>query len=182
MTKSNMEDDLNFEEESENWENDEDKLQWEEEQKRLDREWYNIEEGSTMDETHNPYVEYEEYYQKKEEELAKQQAKKMSIRQAQYNQDNNLWETNRMITSGVVQRTEIDMDFDDNQEARIHLLVIDLKPPFLDGNIIYTKQLEAVQPIKDPSSDMAVVARKGSRLVREKRERQERIKAQPKSW
>jgi pre-mRNA-splicing factor ATP-dependent RNA helicase DHX38/PRP16 len=135
-----------------------------------------------MDETHNPYVEYEEYYQKKEEELAKQQAKKMSIRQAQYNQDNNLWETNRMITSGVVQRTEIDMDFDDNQEARIHLLVRDLKPPFLDGNIIYTKQLEAVQSIKDPSSDMAVVARKGSRLVREKRERQERIKAQPKSW
>ncbi len=41
----------------------------------------------------------------------------MSIRQAQYNQDNNLWETNRMITSGVVQRTEIDMDFDDNQEV-----------------------------------------------------------------
>ncbi|KAL6618221.1 P-loop containing nucleoside triphosphate hydrolase protein [Neocallimastix californiae] len=183
LTKSNIENDLNFEEEeSENWENEEDRLQWEEEQKRLDREWYNIEEGSTMDETHNPYVEYEEYYQKKEEELAKQQAKKMSIRQAQYNQDNNLWETNRMITSGVVQRTEIDMDFDDNQEARIHLLVRDLKPPFLDGNIIYTKQLEAVQSIKDPSSDMAVVARKGSRLVREKRERQERIKAQPKSW
>jgi len=62
-----------------------------------------------------------------------------------------------------------------NKKARIHLLVRDLKPPFLDGNIIYTKQLEAVQPIKDPSSDMAVVARKGSRLVREKRERQERI-------
>jgi len=183
LTKSNMDEDLNIEEEeSENWENDEDRLKWEEEQRRLDREWYNIEEGSTMDETHNPYVEYEEYYQKKEEELAKQQAKKMTIRQAQYNQDNNLWETNRMITSGVVQRTEIDMDFDDNQEARIHLLVRDLKPPFLDGNIIYTKQLEAVQPIKDPSSDMAVVARKGSRLVREKRERQERINAQPKSW
>ncbi|ORX57172.1 hypothetical protein BCR36DRAFT_580584 [Piromyces finnis] len=178
-----MEDELNIEEEeSENWENDEDRLKWEEEQKRLDREWYNIEEGSTMDETHNPYVEYEEYYQKKEEELAKQQAKKMSIRQAQYNQDNNLWETNRMITSGVVQRVEVDMDFDDNQEARIHLLVRDLKPPFLDGNIIYTRQLEAVQPIKDPSSDMAVVARKGSRLVRDKRERQERINAQPKSW
>lgn len=30
-----------------------------------------------MDETHNPYVEYEEYYQKKEEELAKQQAVKI---------------------------------------------------------------------------------------------------------
>jgi len=31
-----------------------------------------------MDETHNPYVEYEEYYQKKEEELAKQQAVKIN--------------------------------------------------------------------------------------------------------
>jgi len=49
LTKSNIENDLNFEEEeSENWENEEDRLQWEEEQKRLDREWYNIEEGSVI--------------------------------------------------------------------------------------------------------------------------------------
>jgi len=58
MTKSNMEDDLNFEEESENWENDEDKLQWEEEQKRLDREWYNIEEGSVIKIIFNNYFIY----------------------------------------------------------------------------------------------------------------------------
>jgi len=44
-----MDEDLNIEEEeSENWENDEDRLKWEEEQRRLDREWYNIEEGSVM--------------------------------------------------------------------------------------------------------------------------------------
>mgnify|MGYP001793567188 FL=1 len=45
--------------------NDED---WVDEQKRLDREWYNADEG--YDETHNPFADTsEEYAQKKEKEL-----------------------------------------------------------------------------------------------------------------
>ncbi|KAJ3290354.1 DEAH-box RNA helicase prp16 [Borealophlyctis nickersoniae] len=154
-----------------------DEAQWEEEQLRVDREWYNLEESGAMDDTHNDYTEYEAYYRKKEEEHAKQQIKKMSARQAQYNRDNDLWETNRMLTSGVVQRRETDADFDDDTEARVHVLVRDLKPPFLDGKMVFTKQLEAVQSVRDPTADMAVVARKGSKLVREKREQQERAKA-----
>ncbi|KAK9727570.1 Pre-mRNA-splicing factor ATP-dependent RNA helicase PRP16 [Basidiobolus ranarum] len=150
---------------------------WEEEQTKLDREWYNLEETGTMDETHNPFAEYEDYYKKKEEEFAKKQAKKLSVRQKQYNEDNDLWETNRMLTSGVVQRREVDMDFDEDNEGRVHLLVHDLKPPFLDGRMVYTKQLEGVQPVRDPTSDMALFARKGSTLVREKREQAERQKA-----
>ncbi|TPX67350.1 hypothetical protein SpCBS45565_g03859 [Spizellomyces sp. 'palustris'] len=151
--------------------------QWEAEQTRLDREWYNLEESGTMDETYNQYSEFDEYYRKKEEELAKQQVKRLSARQAQFNRDNDLWETNRMLTSGVVQRKEVDTDFDDDQEGRVHVLVRDLKPPFLDGKIVFTKQLEPVQSVRDPTSDLAVVARKGSKLVREKREQQERAKA-----
>ncbi|KAI9008391.1 P-loop containing nucleoside triphosphate hydrolase protein [Gaertneriomyces semiglobifer] len=154
-----------------------DYAQWEEEQTKLDREWYNLEEGGVMDEGHNQYAEFDDYYKKKEEELAKKQVKRLSARQAQFNRDNDLWETNRMLTSGVVQRREVDTDFDDDQEGRVHVLVRDLKPPFLDGKIVFTKQLETVQSVRDPTSDMAVVARKGSMLVREKREQQERAKA-----
>ncbi|KAI9197306.1 pre-mRNA-splicing factor ATP-dependent RNA helicase PRP16-like protein [Polychytrium aggregatum] len=155
---------------------------WDGEQQRLDREWYNQEEGGAADDYHNPFRDYEDYYRKKEEELTKQQVKKISARQAQYNRDNDMWETNRMLTSGVVQRTEEDLNFEDSGETRIHILVRDLKPPFLDSKIVLTKQLEAIQSVKDPTSDMAVFSRKGSKLVRDRREQKERIKAAPKSW
>ena len=42
--------------------------------------------------------------------------------------------------------------------------------------MVFTKQLEPINPVRDPTADMAIVARKGSRLVKEKREQQERAK------
>lgn len=58
------------------------------------------------------------------------------------------WEENRMLTSGVVMRTNVDEDFEDEQVARVHLLVQNIVPPFLDGRIVFTKQPEPVVPIK----------------------------------
>ncbi|KAF9346672.1 DEAH-box RNA helicase prp16, partial [Mortierella sp. AD094] len=166
---------------NENFDEVPDRDEWETEQRQVDREWYSMEEtGGAMDDIHNPFADYEEHDAKKEEELEKKQIKKISARQAQYNKDNDMWETNRMLTSGVFQRKEVDTDFDDDSEARVHLLVHDIKPPFLDGRVVFTKQVEAVQSVKDPTSDMAVFSRKGSALVREKREQAERMKAAPK--
>lgn len=42
--------------------------------------------------------------------------------------------------------------------------------------MVFTKQLEMVQPVRDPSADLAKFARQGSQLVKEKREQRERIK------
>jgi len=67
-------------------------------------------------------------------------------------------------------------------QVRVHLLVHDLKPPFLDGRIVFTQQLDPVVPIKDITSDMAICSRKGSQLVREKRQQRERMKGQTKFW
>lgn len=53
-----------------------------------------------------------------------------------------------MIRSGVVVRTEYDDDFDEENEARVHLLVHNIVPPFLDGRIVFTKQPEPVIPLK----------------------------------
>ncbi|RUS19562.1 hypothetical protein BC937DRAFT_87268 [Endogone sp. FLAS-F59071] len=156
---------------------EEGRREWEEEQNQLDREWYDMEEGGAADETHNPFAEYEDHDIKKEEELAKKQIKKLSARQAQYNKETEMWEMGRMLSSGVVQRGTVDTDFDDESENRVHLLVHDIRPPFLDGRIVFTKQLEAVQHVRDPTSDMAIFSRKGSTLVREKREQAERAKA-----
>ena len=81
-----------------------------------------------------------------------------------------------MLQSGVAQRQSVDLDFEDDQESKVHVLVHDLKPPFLDGTIAYTKQLDPVNPVRDVTSDLAVFSKKGSALVRERREKQEREK------
>jgi pre-mRNA-splicing factor ATP-dependent RNA helicase DHX38/PRP16 len=73
-------------------------------------------------------------------------------------------------------------DFDDEEEARITLLVHDARPPFLDGRTVFTKQSEPVMPVKDPTSDMAVVARKGSNLVRQIRLKRDESKSRDRFW
>lgn len=61
-------------------------------------------------------------------------------------------------------------------------VIADTKPPFLDGRIVFTKQAEPVMPIKDPTSDMAIISRKGSGLVREIREKQSMHKSRQRFW
>lgn len=82
-----------------------------------------------------------------------------------------------MLTSGVATRRTIDLDFEDDSESTVHVIIHDLKPPFLDGRTVFTRQLEPINPVRDPTSDMAVFSRKGSALVKEKREQAERAKA-----
>lgn len=93
------------------------------------------------------------------------------------NADNDLWEANRMVTSGVASRKGVDLDFEDESQSAVHVMVHNLKPPFLDGRTVFTKQLDPINPIRDPTSDMAIFAKKGSALVKEKREQAERAKA-----
>ncbi|KAF8665135.1 hypothetical protein AX16_000601 [Volvariella volvacea WC 439] len=162
-----------------------DMREWEEEQIRLDRDWYTGAEdgGVAGDLEHNPLAQYEDFsiLQPAEPEKPKasnsQFIKKISARQAQYNADNDLWEANRMLTSGVATRKTVDLDFEDESESTVHVMVHDLKPPFLDGKTVFTKQLDPINPIRDPTSDMAVFSKKGSALVKEKREQAERAKA-----
>ncbi|XP_064538400.1 pre-mRNA-splicing factor ATP-dependent RNA helicase PRP16 [Drosophila montana] len=154
---------------------------WEEEQRRLDREWYNIDEG--YDDENNPFGGTNaEYYSRREEQLEQKRKKRISAQQRQNNRDNELWERNRMLTSGVVTSINVSDDFDEEALERVHLLVHHIVPPFLDGRIVFTKQPEPVVPVKDPTSDMALLARKGSALVRNYREQKERRKAQKKHW
>ncbi|ORX37813.1 hypothetical protein BD324DRAFT_401467 [Kockovaella imperatae] len=157
--------------------------EWEEEQVRLDRDWYNYDDEGAVagDEEHNPFAQWENLESSKEQELEAKAVKRQTARQAQFNADNDLWETNRMQQSGVAARQGVDSDFDDDQDSKVHVLVHDLKPPFLDGTVAYTKQLEPINPIRDPTSDLAIFSKKGSALVRERRERQEREKAAAKA-
>ncbi|KAK4688722.1 pre-mRNA-splicing factor ATP-dependent RNA helicase DHX38/PRP16, partial [Tremellales sp. Uapishka_1] len=160
-----------------------DAREWEEEQVKLDRDWYTYDDEGAVagDEEHNPFAQWEDLGREKEEELQAKAVKRTSARQQQFNADNDLWETNRMQTSGVAVRGVVDLDFEDDSDSKVHVLVHDLKPPFLDGRVAYTRQLDPVNPIRDGTSDLAVFSKKGSLLVRERRERQEREKAAAKA-
>lgn len=104
----------------------------EEEETDLDRDWYRMEEGDHVagDADSNPFSQYDE----REAAPPTARKEKLSARQAAKRADVDAWETNRMQTSGVGPARTYDMDnLDDDAENRVHLLVHDLKPPFLDG-------------------------------------------------
>ncbi|KAA8914829.1 hypothetical protein FN846DRAFT_239136 [Sphaerosporella brunnea] len=151
-----------------------------EDETALDRDWYASDElGHAFgDETHNPFGTENSWVDQQREQalLEKKRGKRMSARAQEKMKDLDAWETNRMLTSGVAQRTDYTDDFDDEEEVRVHLMVHELKPPFLDGKKVFTKQLEPVPAVKDPQSDMAVFSRKGSALVRDRRQQRERQK------
>lgn len=144
----------------------------------IDREWYlqDDEGGVAGDADHNPFAQYEDMHGQVSNVLARRQ-QRMTARQAQYNVDLDAWEKSRLQSGGVGVRQAVRDDLDDHDENRIHLLVHNLRPPFLDGKTMYTKQLAPVSPVRDPTSDLAVFAMKGSRLVKEHREQAERAKA-----
>lgn len=151
----------------------------------LDRDWYNTaEDGAALgDESHNPFGGVEDVTwadQERERELL---AKKMAARgrvnhkQLERQQAADAWETNRMLASSVAQtREQYNNLDDDNDETRVHLLVHDLRPPFLDGKTIFTTQRDPISAVRDPQSDMAVFSRKGSKVVKERRQQKERQK------
>ncbi|RLO02512.1 hypothetical protein DYB28_001265, partial [Aphanomyces astaci] len=105
-----------------------------------------------------------------------------SARASALNQDQDAWETNRLMTSGVMATTEVDTEFDDELDARVQIMVHNTKPPFLDGRVSFTTQVEMVATVKDATSDLAVCARKGSELLREVREQRERSKMRKRFW
>ncbi|WCJ19134.1 RNA helicase family protein [Euphorbia peplus] len=157
-----------------------------------DRAWYDREEGSTLFDTDSSsfFFRDEESLQKKKAELAKKLVRrdgsKMSLAQSkklsQLTADNAQWEDRQLLRSGAVRGTEVQTEFDDEEERKVILLVHDTKPPFLDGRVVFTKQAEPIMPIKDPTSDMAIISRKGSTLVREIHEKQSMNKSRQRFW
>lgn len=157
-----------------------DQVTWEEEQLQSDREWYNLDDQAGGGNEFDGYDDFSE----REAQLVKKASggqgpkKRITAKQAHFNAETEAWENNQLSISGVTgERRVLDFDsLDDEEESRVHLLVHDLKPPFLDGRLSFTKQLEPINPIKDPTSDLAVFSKKGSLLVQERRARREREK------
>lgn len=77
---------------------------------------------------------------------------------------------------------KVNLDFDREDDERVILLLHETKPAFLEGFDTYSKQAGPVLPLKDSTSDMAVIARQGSQLVHETREKKEKNKFRQRFW
>ena len=163
------------------------------EDRDLDRSWYDMEEegfGMNVSLFSDHDYKAEEAMLQRKRELMQQHLKRrdgstmtlaQSKRASEIQSDLRAWEDNRLMTSGVVRAKErLDADFD--SDCRVLLIVHDTRPPFLDGRILFTKQVELVLPVKDPTSDMAVVARRGSRIVKEMRAKREANRSRERFW
>jgi pre-mRNA-splicing factor ATP-dependent RNA helicase DHX38/PRP16 len=65
----------------------------------------------------------------------------------------------RLLQSGVALQREVQTNFFEDEDARVTLIVHNLKPPFLDGRVSYSLQQSTVSTVKDPTSDMTLNAR-----------------------
>ncbi|KAK6058758.1 helicase protein [Cooperia oncophora] len=165
---------------------DAEREQWEAEQKIIDREWYD--NDGVYDEEYNPFAKVsEEFVEKREKQWQEKTTSarpRLTLKQQSIKREHELWENNRLHRSGVVALTDdLSTLFDDEtDENRVNLLVHNIVPPFLDGRIVFTKQSKPVIPVVDTTCDMAVAAARGSKVVRQFRESEERKKAQEKHW
>jgi pre-mRNA-splicing factor ATP-dependent RNA helicase DHX38/PRP16 len=159
-----------------------------------DRDWYdNDDTGESVDFTHNELNDFEASVSG---DAAQQQRlqRKITARQAQFARDNDRWEQNRMRMVGKSGKLGFDPKTDeDHQSSQVQLILHDALPPFMQpdapmaslGTLISnpgkaansaSRVVAVVDPFKDATSDMAVIARKGSAVVKTMREKKERAR------
>lgn len=164
----------------------------------FDRDFYDQEEdmGSTVDDSRDPFLSDTQEVREFENALAhrsghgggsgppKITSQRMSAKANAVMADRNRWEEDRLLASGTMRQTTVTLarDLEDETEIRVHLMVHDTKPPFLDGRISFTKVLDPVLPVKDPTSDVAVLSRKGSKILRETKDQKDRLASLKQFW
>jgi pre-mRNA-splicing factor ATP-dependent RNA helicase DHX38/PRP16 len=170
-----------------------------EEDEEFDRDFYLSEENMTLDTAgddgngHGRFLgDNRKFQQKEEQNRARNAGLKgvggsakiagMSAKQSQLHADQEAWEENRLLQSGIAELRERQTVFDDDEDNRVTLVVHHVKPPFLDRTVNYSMQQQAVSVVKDATCDMALNAKKGSGLLKEIREKKEMMKMRKRFW
>eukprot|EP01031_Cornospumella_fuschlensis_P032611 gene32611-39429_t len=155
-----------------------------EEDEDFDRDFYLSEEGGGVhtEDSHTRFVGDNRPANMKAPAMGQAKIAGMSARASQLHADQEMWEENRLLQSGVASYQEKQTAFDDEEENRVTLIVHHVKPPFLDQTQSFSMQQTSVSVVKDPSSDLAQNARKGSNLLREVREKKDSMKSRQRFW
>lgn len=109
-------------------------------------------------------------------------AGRFSARKNALNDDQDAWEENRLLSSGAAIKGEVSLDIRTDDDHKVTLLVHQVKPPFLDGRVSFSKIRDAVPTVRDASSDFAKMARNGSATLRHLRETKDRNTMRQKFW
>jgi len=107
-----------------------------------------------------------------------------SARKSALAADQEAWESDRLRVSGMRGARGVDTDaIASEQEERAHLIVRNTRPSFLAGSdVTFTTGSETVSVVRDPTSDIAQMAKRGSALLRKVRTDRERNKMRQKFW
>ena len=145
-------------------------------------------------------------FRAREEAMARERTKgdikqpKMSAKKSALIADQNAWEENRLLTSGAAESLDRGLHVVEEEEA-VHLIVHNRRPPFLEardreraatGDTGVASPADpassllsfssSVSVVRDPSSDIAALARRGSALLRTVREKRDRARMRKKFW
>ncbi|KAL4446591.1 hypothetical protein ABPG74_005529 [Tetrahymena malaccensis] len=158
--------------------------EWDDYEGKAEQYWYDQDEnGNYFDEAEEAiFVGDEQVFRAKEEQLEMMKQKKQNAKQNEKNMENDKWDFNRMVASGIFKMKEVSFDFNEEDDNRVSVLVHDIKPIFLDGKNIYTKQIECVSVVKDENSQMAIISKKGSNVLRFQREKADKTKMRQRFW
>lgn len=157
------------------------------EEERAERDWYLGEDAERA----LPVVH-------DEAAVARRQARTLTAKAAARHADAARWEERQMGSGMYAARgaRAADAAVDDEAGPRVTILVQELVPPFLRAeqkllgdklqHITESKSVvvgdRIVMPVKDPTSDLAIVARRGSPTVQEYREKKDRGAKRTKYW
>ncbi|KAG5368435.1 Pre-mRNA-splicing factor ATP-dependent RNA helicase prp16 [Yarrowia sp. C11] len=134
----------------------------------VDREWYMNDEMGHQEDAWDDQVALEERTESKLKTVLSRRGNKM--------RENDLWEQNQMSGGGIVSGEAEQYDAMDEEDNAIYINVNNLIPPFLDGQQVFTRQKDPVSAVRDVQSDLAILAKRGSQLVKDKRQLRERQK------
>ena len=158
----------------------------------LDRAWYDADEGgitSRVFDNEDISAQEEDRLKAKEAQYKKDQVKlgvssanRINPYKRMRNVDQEAWEMNRLGSVGLSEKTDRNLDFQVDEEDKVIVMVRNTIPPFLDGRTVYTQQTEGVSVVKDPTSDIAVLAKAGSETVRRMKMDQDKSKMRDRFW
>ena len=122
-------------------------------ERTTDRAWYDQEESGVTDDFHfmNNIMGFasKEIEKAKEEGFTDLKQKKLQLSKPLSKKkanliDTNKWELNRMITSGVVEKTNFNYQLYDDEDEEYNKMLIqvnDINPKFLSGHTILSEKL-----------------------------------------
>ena len=156
-------------------------FEWEEFDKEADRDWYDQDENGVIEDSDAHFIGDRERFRLIEEQMDAYNSRTnrtlksgQNLKEKEKDDEHNKWELNRMLTSGIFKFNDIKVDFNEDEDSRVILMVHDIKPPFLSGRDVSTTKEEIIQVVKDPTSDFAILAKKGSAVLKSVREKNDR--------